>query len=151
MGCLSDYLAIYLVMFIFLFKQLPGSNSGATPHGRAALDSFSPTPTICRQSTHRPLLAVLRRSSLRRVLVKSNAIDWSVTMQMGGQAHARRLTLKPGERPPDYRKPPTSKVFQRYQLAQQLPPKILLTASRTSAKPELYKRCPRQHPGSQNL
>ena len=30
-------------------------------------------------------------------------------------------------------------------------PKILLTASRTSAKPELYKRCPRQYPGSQSL
>jgi len=29
--------------------------------------------------------------------------------------------------------------------------KILLTASRTSAKPEPYQRCPRQHPGSQNL
>lgn len=26
-----------------------------------------------------------------------------------------------------------------------------MTASRTSAKPEPYKRCPRQHPGSRNL
>ncbi len=30
-------------------------------------------------------------------------------------------------------------------------PKIRLTASGTNAKPEPYKRCPRQHPGSQNL
>ncbi|MGV8889018.1 MAG: transposase [Pseudomonas sp.] len=44
----------------------------------------------------RPLLAVLCRSSLPRVLVKSNAngwsarvaIDWSTAMQMGGQVHA---------------------------------------------------------------
>ena len=30
-------------------------------------------------------------------------------------------------------------------------PIMLLTANRTSVTPEPYKRCPRQHPGSQNL
>jgi hypothetical protein len=33
----------------------------------------------------------------------------------------RRLTLKTDERPPDHGKPPTSKVFLRYRLAQQPP------------------------------
>lgn len=37
--------------------------------------------------SHRLLWAVLCRSSLKRALVKSNAIDWSVLVQMGGQIH----------------------------------------------------------------
>ncbi len=61
----------------------------------------------------RLLLAVLRRSSLRRVLVRSNAIDWSVTMKMVKFMQLSRLTLKTDERPPGHRKPPASKVFQR--------------------------------------
>ena len=46
-------------------------------------------------------------------LVSTNAIDWSVTMQMVKSMHLRRLTLKPDERPPGHGKPPISKVFQR--------------------------------------
>ncbi|CAI8747827.1 hypothetical protein EMIT0P253_170052 [Pseudomonas sp. IT-P253] len=49
--------------------------------------------------------------------------DWSVTMQMVKSMQLRRLTLKTDERPPAYGKPPGSKVFQRYRLAQESPPK----------------------------
>ena len=45
--------------------------------------------------------------------------DWSVTMQMVKSMQLRRLTLKTDERPPAYGKPPGSKVFQRYRLAQE--------------------------------
>ena len=49
-----------------------------------------------------------------------------------GQAHAdgkaphsrpHGLTLKTDERPPGHGKPPVSKVFQRYRLVQESPPK----------------------------
>ena len=56
-------------------------------------------------------------------VISTNAIDWSVTMQMVKSMQLRRLTLKPDERPPDHAKLPDSKVFQRYRLAQQSPPK----------------------------
>ena len=38
-------------------------------------------------------------------------------------SHSHGLTLKTDERPPGYGKPPVSKVFHRYRLAQQPPPK----------------------------
>ena len=44
----------------------------------------------------------------------------------GGKAphsRPRGLTLKTDERPPGHGKPPTSKVFHRYRLAQESPPK----------------------------
>ena len=56
-------------------------------------------------------------------LISTNAIDWSVTMQMVKSMQLSRLTLKTDERPPGHGNPPGSKVFQRYRLAQQSPPK----------------------------
>ncbi|MNF52293.1 hypothetical protein D3C84_336360 [compost metagenome] len=56
-------------------------------------------------------------------LISTNAIDWSVTMQMVKSMQLRRLTLKTDERPPGHGKLPVSKVFHRYRLAQQPPPK----------------------------
>jgi hypothetical protein len=70
---------------------------------------------------------VVTRASVGQVeckrLISTNAIDWSVTMQMVKSMQLRRLTLKTDERPPDHGKPPDSKVFQRYRLAQESPPK----------------------------
>ena len=85
-------------------------------------------------------------------LISTNAIDWSVTMQMGGQVHAitqahiknRRTTTRPW-------KATGLQGLPALPIGARFAPKIRLTASRTSAKPEPYKRCPRQHPGSQNL
>ena len=56
-------------------------------------------------------------------LVSTNAINWSVTMQMVKSMHLRRLTLKPDEQPPGHGMLPISKVFQHYRLAQEPPPK----------------------------
>ncbi|MNJ41271.1 hypothetical protein D3C77_361900 [compost metagenome] len=85
-------------------------------------------------------------------LISTNAIDWSVTMQMGGQVHAitqahiknRQTTTRPW-------KATGLQGLPALSIGATAAPKIRLTSSRTSAKPELYKRCPRQHPGSQNL
>lgn len=57
---------------------------------------------------------------------RCNPRSWSFFGQAhaGGKAphsHLHGLTLKPDERPPDHGKPPASKVFQRYRLAQQCP------------------------------
>ncbi|MNL36143.1 hypothetical protein D3C87_1582120 [compost metagenome] len=85
-------------------------------------------------------------------LISTNAIDWSVTMQMGGQVHAiTQAHIKNRQTTTRLWKTTGLQGLLALPIGARVASKIWLTVSRTSAKPEPYQRCPRQHPGSQNL
>ena len=72
-------------------------------------------------------------------LISTNAIDWSVTMQMGGQVHAiTQAHIKNRQTTTRLWKTTGLQGLLALPIGARVASRIWLTASRTSAKPEPY-------------